>query len=261
MSTKVDVTGPEAETLYGLKKKLQQRMLELDKARLDGTMDDAEINDAIDGAYTEFNQQMRDVLGAERYAKSQQIDEAFVADNFRHQLAKANPTDAQFRELFEVETRWNRARMDVENQFQNNTFSPDYIEKLKALDAAHDREFERILGADTFNSLRKQQDPAYAQMKKYESLWGLNDEKIDHVYSAMKQYHKDVEDYQVQILALQARGENIDSEEVNKKLRLSANQTQQTLKNYLGEDSFDRLQRNRVLRWATLALPPARSQP
>lgn len=261
MSTKVEVTGSEAESLYSSKKKLQRRMLELDKARLEGTMDDAQINEAIDRAYAELNQQLRTVLGDERYAKSQQIDEAFIAENFRHQLAKANPTEAQFRELFKAEMEWNMARMEVERQFQDNTFSPEYLARLKALDAAHDLEYQRVLGVDPFNTLRKQQDPVYSQMKKYESHWGLNDDKIDYVYSTMKQYQETVTDYQVQILALQARGQAVDADTVGRYLQQKASEAQQALESYLGGESFGKLQGNRVLRWATLAPPPPGSSP
>jgi hypothetical protein len=200
---------------------------------------------------------MRTLLGDERYAKSQQVDEAFLADNFRHQLAKANPTEAQFRELFKVESDWNRARMEVEQQFQNDTFSPAYLEKLKALDAARDEEFRRVLGADAFTLLQKNQDPAYVQMKKFERLWGLDDDKIDYVYGVMKEYHDTVQSFQTEVLALNARGQSVDADAVGRKLQQSAVRAQQALQGRLGWDSFDKLQRNRVLRWATLASRPA----
>ena len=251
--TQVAVTPSEAESLYGLKKRLQQRILELDAAKLKGTMDEAELSKATDEAYSEFNQGMRTLLGDERYAKSQQMDEAFVTDYFRYQVAKANPTEAQFQELLKVEEEWKKARMEVEHQFEDNTVSPEFQEKLKALDAAHDQDYQRILGADAFNDLQKQQDPTYSQMKKYESLWGLDDSKIDYVYRTMQQYQKDTQDYQAQVLAQQAAGQNVDWETVNNKLRQSANQTQQALQDRLGYDSFNRLQRNRLLRWVGLA--------
>ena len=93
-------------------------------------------------------------------------------------------------------------------------------------------------------------------MKKYEILWGLDDKKIDYVYDAMKQYQKKVEDYQVQVLALQAQGQNVDRNAANKNLQQLAEQTQQALQDQLGQDSFNKLQRNRVLRWAALTSQP-----
>lgn len=257
MSTKVDVTASEADALYGFKKKLQQRLLELDEASLNKTMDNAAIGEATDKAYAEFNQSMKSLLGDERYAKSQQMDEAFVADNFRYQLAKANPTDAQFQELFKTEQEWNQARMQLERQYQDNLSSPEFVEKIQALNNAHDQEYQKVLGADAFNTLQKSQDPVYTQMKKYETLWGLDEDKIDYVYNTMKQYQKSMEDYQTQVFASQSQGQQVDWESVNKKLEQAVIQTQQALQSRLGQDSFNRLQRNHVLRWAGIGYQPA----
>jgi hypothetical protein len=250
MSTKVDVTAAEADALYDLKKKLQQRQLEVEQARLKGTMDDAEINDAINSAYAEFNQKMRALLGDERFAKSQQIDDAFTADSLHYQLAGANPTDAQFQELSKVEKVWNQSQMALDPS------APDYVEKLKAVNEARDQDYQRVLGDEAFNNLQKQQDSTYLAMKKYETLWGLDDSKIDYVYATMKQYQKNLENYQTQLSILQAQGQSADWVAVNNKLQQSAAQTQQSLQNYLGSDSFNKLQRNRLLRWAGLGFQP-----
>ncbi|HYG24057.1 MAG TPA: hypothetical protein VEH04_14855 [Verrucomicrobiae bacterium] len=256
MSTKVDVNQAEAGALYSSKKKLQQRLLELDKARLNGSMDDAQITEAIDTAYAEFHGTMKDVLGTERYAKSQQMDETFVKDSFRHQLAKANPTDAQFDALFKVETEWNKARMEIEEQFQGNTFSPEYGEKLRALDALRDAEFQTVLGEAAFDALRKSEDPAYVRMKKFQGAWGLDERDLDFIYDTMGDYHKGVESYQAEVLARQAKGENVDWDSVTRNLQASAEAAQRALQERLGQESFSKLQRNRVLRWASLASSP-----
>jgi hypothetical protein len=84
-------------------------------------------------------------------------------------------------------------------------------------------------------------------MKKYETYWGLDDNKIDYVYDAMKQYQKSVLDYQAQLRALQAQGQSADA--ANSNMQQLADRTRQTLQNYLGQDSFNRLQRNGVLQF------------
>ena len=257
MSTEVDVTSSEAAAIYGFKKKLQQRQNELEQARLKGTMDDAAIDDAYNKALSEYNQQLRAVLGQDRYAKSQQLDEAFAAGNLRHQLAKANPTDPQFKEIFKAEQEWNKARSELDHQFQNDMSSPDYLKKLKALNEARDQEYQRALGTDAFDTLRKEQDPSYSQMKKYETLWGLDGNKIDYAYNAMRNYEKSVDDFKTQVMSLQSGGQNVDWTAVGKKLQQLADETQQTLQNQLGQDSFNRLQRNRVFRWASLGYQPS----
>jgi hypothetical protein len=256
MSTKVDVSSSEAASIYSFKKKLQQRQHELEQARLKGTMDDAAIDDAYNKALSEYNQQLKTVLGEERYAKSQQLDEGFAAEALRHQLAKANPTDAQFQELFKAERESDKARSELDRQFQNDMSSLEYLKKLKTLNEARDKEYQRVLGTDAFDTLRKEQDPSYSQMKKYETVWGLDSDKIDYAYNAMRNYEKSVDDYKTKVMTLQSGGQNVDWDAVGKKLQQFATETQQALQSQLGQDSFDKLQRNRVFRWASLGYQP-----
>jgi hypothetical protein len=249
MSTAVEVNASEADAIYDLKKKLQQSQFDVEQATLLGTMDEADANDALKEAYSEFNQQMKAVLGDERYAKSQQTDDAFVADNLRAQLATANPSDSQFQELFQAEKEWNNSLSELDPS------SPDYAAQLKALNDARDQEYQRVLGTNVFNTLQEQQDPGYSQMKKFETLWGLDDNKIDYVYGNMKQYQNSVADYKAQVLALQAQGQSVDWDAVNQNLQQLAGETQQALQNYLGQDSFNKLMRNHVYKF-TLVQPP-----
>ena len=95
-------------------------------------------------------------------------------------------------------------------------------------------------------------------MKKYQAKWGLDDGKIDSAYSTMKNYEKGVADYQAQIRALQAQGKTVDWEAVNKDLGQFAAQAQQALLDRLGQDTFMRLQRNRVFRWAGIGYKPSK---
>lgn len=241
MSTAVDVTPSEAEGIYALKKKLQQRELELEQARVNGTMDDAELKDATERAYSEYNQQLKTLLGDSRYAVSQQTDDAFRANLLSHQLASVNPSDSQFQELFKAQQQW------IQSLSQLDPSATDYAAQYKALNDARDQTYQRVLGSNVYSAYQEQQDPSYSEMKKYADLWGLDDPKIDYVYNAMKQYQKSVQDYQAKIGALQAQGQNVEWDTVSKTLQQLANQTQQSLQNYLGQDSFAKLERNHVL--------------
>jgi hypothetical protein len=240
MSTKVDVTPAEADAIYNLKKTLEQQELALEQAKVEGTMDDADINDAESKAYSDYNQQMKAVLGDVRYAKSQQLDDAFAQGNLQYALAKegVNPSDAQFQQLYQAEQQWNKSLSALD------TSAPDYAAQYQALTAAHDQTYQQVLGSNVFNSYQEAQDPGYNQMKKYETLWGLDDDKVDYVYNTMKSYESSVRDYQSQISALQAQGQNTDA--MSQKLQQITDQTGQALENYLGQDSFNRLQRNHL---------------
>jgi hypothetical protein len=247
------LTASEADAIYDLKKKLQQRHWDMEQARVDGVMDDAEINEATDKAYAEFNQQMKALLGDERYATSQGLDDG--AANLRQDLAKVNPSGPQFQDLLQAQQQFNERRSDLDKQFQDNPSSPDYAAQLKALDDGRDQEYQRVLGTNVFDTLQKEQDIGYSKMKKYENIWGLDDNKIDYVYGTIRYYEKSVEDYQAQARALESQGQSVDWDAAKKNLQLFAQQTQQTLQSYLGPDSFTKMQRNGVFQFNPLSQP------
>ena len=249
MNTRVDVSPEEADALYALKKTLQRRNLELDEARLTGSLDEAGINEAQDRAYGEYYQQLHALLGDERYAKSQQLDDAFLADNLRHQLAAAAPNEAQIRSILQWEKGWNRAVQELDHQFRDNPADPGYQTRLAALNQARDQYQRGVLGEEAFATVQKERDPAYGQMKKYGKLWGLDDAKIDYVHDAMRAYSESVELYKTEVLTRQAEGRDVDWETVNRNLGQFADQTRQTLEQHLGAESFGKLQNNRVLRF------------
>ena len=244
MSTPVDVRPDEAESIYALKKRLQQRQFELEDAGINGKMDRAQIIAAVQKSYADYNQELKAVMGEERYAKSQQLDDDFTAGNLRYELAKVHPSESQFQQLFNADKQWNQSLAEL------SPGSPNYLETFNAVNEARDQEYERILGPDVFHNLREQEDTSYIQMKKYADLWGLDDSKIDNVYDTMNGYRKAVGDYQLQVQALQRQGQNVDWAAVNNTLQELAAQTQQTLQNSVGQESLNRLQRNGVLRWA-----------
>jgi len=132
----------------------------------------------------------------------------------------------------------NKSRLDLDPS------SPDYATQYKALNATRDQAYQQVLGADDFNTLQKQQDPGYNQMKKFATLWGLDDNKIDSMYAAIQYYQKTAQDYQAQASALQTQGQPVDWDSVNKNLQQFADQTQQAMENYVGPDVFNKMQRN-----------------
>jgi hypothetical protein len=249
---KIQLTATETDQAYNLWKKVQQRQLDLEQAKVEGTMDSADINEATDKSASDFNQQMKALLGDDRYAKSQQPDDGSAA--LQPDLAQANPSDSQFQELLKAQQQLNDQRAALDKQFQDNPSSPDYAAQLKALNDARDQEYQRVLGTNAFDTLQKQQDPGYNQMKQYETLWGLDDNKINSTYAAIQYYQKSVQDYQSQASALQAQGQQVDWDAVNKNLQQFADQTQEALQNYVGQDTFDKMQRNGVFQLGLPAL-------
>jgi hypothetical protein len=240
------LSDSEANATYELWKKLRQRGLELKQAMLKGEMDNADANDAYDTAVAEFKRQMSALLGEARYAKSQGLDDGTAAAGLRQDFARANPTDSQFQELLKAQQQWNNQRAALDTHFQDDPSSATYADQIEALNAARDQEYRRVLGTNTFNTLEKEQDPGYSQMKRYQSLWGLDDNEIDSVYGAIKYYQKNAADYQARARASEAQGQSVDWDAVNKNLQQFTDQISLALQNYLGRDRLDKMLRNGV---------------
>lgn len=243
---KVEFSPAETDAAYALWKKLRLRDLELRELKHQGKIDEAGAGEAYAKDVAEFQRRMKSLLGDERYAETQAVGPRAAAANLQQDLAKANPTDVQFQELLNTQQQYNDLRADLARQPHDDAA---YVQRLKDLDEARDEEFRRVLGANAFDALQKQQDFSYSEMKKYEQNWGLDDAKIDYVYGALKYYQKTAEDYQADARALAAEGQTVDWDAVNKNLQRFAQQTRQALQSYVGPDSFDKLQRNGILQF------------
>lgn len=239
-------TPEESDGAYALWKNLQRRELELRRSRLKAELDEVELGAAFGEAVAEFEREMKRLLGEERYAKARQIDEGA---HFRAGLAHANLNDAQFRELLETQKQWNELRFRIERQFRDDPSAAAYAEQLSVLDEARDQEYRRVLGDAVFETFEKEQHPGYALMTKHAGLWGLDAGKIDTVYGSIRYYEKTVQDYQAQARAIELQGQTVDWEGINQNLRQFADQTQQAVRNLVGQDSFERMQRNGVLQF------------
>ncbi|MCX7721469.1 MAG: hypothetical protein N2379_00190 [Verrucomicrobiae bacterium] len=250
ISGKVELTPAESDAIYGLMKKLQQRRLELEQARLKGEMDDAEINDAYEKAYAELHQQMRAILGEARYALSQGLDVDMDAARLQRELAKVPATQAQFQELLDIQRRLNDARAELDKQFEAEPGSPVYAQKLAELEDARRREYERVLGQEAFEALQKQHDGRYLKMRKYAEAWGLDDTELEHVYAAIRYYEKSVAEYIAGVRGLEAQGARVDWAEVNRNLEQFGEQMQRALEGQLGQETFLKLKRNGILPFA-----------
>jgi hypothetical protein len=76
--SRVQLSDTETNALCDLQKNLQQSLRDLERARLKGEIDEADYADALDRAQNDFDQKMKTLLGDERYAKTQGVDEGHI---------------------------------------------------------------------------------------------------------------------------------------------------------------------------------------
>ncbi len=243
---KIALTPAEIDGSYALWKELQARELELKKARVKGEMDEIGIAEEFGRLVGNFETRLKALLGEERYAQARQLHDPSAAVNLRESLATAQPNEVQFQELLRTQQAWNELRQKLDLQFKDDPASSAYAEQLSVLEEAREEEYRRVLGADAFAAVQKEQDPSYGLMRKNAGLWGLDDHKIDSVYGSIKYFEKTVQDYQAQVRARESQGQAVDWSEVSRNLQHFTDQTEQALEHYLGKDSFTKLQRNGV---------------
>lgn len=244
---RIEVSAAEADAIYALKQDLRQRQFELEKARTKGAMDDATVEDASSKLHSEFNDRMRSLLGQERFATAQGLGDDSRAANLREDLGKVEPGPDQLHALLKAQQDWSARLAELDRKFQDDKGPGAYPTALKALDQERDQEYRRILGPDVFDALQKHRDPAYSTMKQYQDLWNLDDGAIDYVYGTMKYFAKSVEAYTAQNRARAANGESVDWGAVDETLQELSSQTREALRQRLGQEAFDHLQRNNVL--------------
>ena len=248
LGSKMQLTADEANAIYDLKKKLQQRQWQLEQARQRGEMDDATISAASNKAFTEYGLGMKTAMGEARYAEAMRGDDGTSA--LKDNLAKVNASDAQFQQLLTLQRQMSDRRAALDKEFQEDPSSELYAQRIKTFEEEQQQEYRRVLGDSAFETLQKEQDGSYMKMRKFGGIWGLDDSKIDSVYGAIKYYQKSAEDYQDQAHVLEAQGQAVDWSAVDKNLQQLAEQTQQRLQKELGSERYKSMQQNGVFPFA-----------
>jgi plasmid maintenance system killer protein len=242
----IKISTSETNALYELQKQLQQQSHELDEKRQKGEIDDTDFNEKQSQLQAAFDQRVKALLGDERYAAMQGVDDG--SGELRRNLRKLNATDAQFESLLQVQHDWTERRAELDRQLQQNqSLGVAYEEKIQDIDAARDQEYQRVLGTNAFDTLQREQDERYAMMKRYAGAWGIDDGNIDYIYRTIKYYEKNVQDYRQQARQLEQSGQPVDWNAINNNLEQFSQQTEKALHDYLGDDRFSKIKRNQVL--------------
>ena len=109
----IELTGSESEQTYNLWKALQKRQLDIREAKLKGTLDDAGVSDEYAKAMGDFGDQMKSLLGSDRFAQSQQTDANSASASFKHEVANAHLSDAQFADILKAQQQLNDQRTSL----------------------------------------------------------------------------------------------------------------------------------------------------
>jgi hypothetical protein len=239
------LSSDETNSLYQLQKGLQSQIRSLEVARRKKEMDQAEFDRQRDAAQAGYQNQLKTLLGYERYANF--TGTGLNADE-RHALKSMNLTGNQMAAVEMVQCEWEENRAAVQKNLEKGEVDPATANaQIKALDEWREQGFQSTLGTETFKSYQKQQDSRYLDMKNYACQWNLTDQDIDRVYAVLDGYEAMKRECQQQLAGPQPAGDAGSQEQVNDYLQQASNQAVQDLWQYLGPDRYDVLIRNRVL--------------
>ena len=213
---KLKLSSSETDALYQLRKDRAVKDRALALALGNGEIDEADYNARQSAAQKEYDQQFALLLGDERYEALQNSEEG-IEGALRQQVKNLNSVDAQL--MVDAERKWNQRRAELERRAEQNPQQQKaYEEQLRALDAARDQEYERVLGTNNFDQLQKSQDRRYQMLQRYANTWSLSESDVDYIYSSIQHYQD--------------------------KNQHSRDQTEQALMSYLGPERFERLKKN-----------------
>lgn len=243
----LNLTAGETNSLYDLAAGLRQHLRELEKARAENQIDQATFNSEQAEAETNFQNQVRTLLGDDRYGAIHGTDPS-VGD-LRRSLRGLIVDDQQFATLLQTQQQWDAARAQLQQQFVE-TSNTNLQQQLSVLTSKRDEAFANILGTNGLALYLKQQDSRYVEMEKNAAQWDLDVSNIDSIYDAIQAYDGALMDYQRKARELEARGIKIDPEKSQQQWRDYENQMAQYVRGNLTEARYQAITRNQILPFA-----------
>lgn len=242
----VALSPAESDQIYAWRASVEAQRRALEAAHRRGEIDDASLADRAAAVAADGQAKINALLGDARLAVLNLADDG-VEVSLRQTTAQLNLPAKEFDELADLQ----RARVALQNDLDRaNASDPSSSARHLAVDAARDEAYERILGPERFDEWRKSADRRYQVMQHYASALYLSDADIANVYASLQQQEKQARDYQLQALAATERGAPANWAAVQDQIDESKRQTEAALRQSLGEERFEKLQRNHVIVFA-----------
>lgn len=242
----VQLSADESEQLYALRKELDHHRLDLDLARHDGKVKEADAAAQSEAMCAQYNQQLLKVLGRDRYAQIQSGADTGVGE-LKRNLQGISTDDSQLAGLQTALQNWNTQRSELDVKLQEGSVTADdYQKQLNALEAQRDQEYQNVLGTNGFTAFQRNQDEHYQTLQRIGPDIGFSDDDINSLYASIQEYQGSVNDYRQRAQQLQDQGQTVDWTAVQKALSDFSQQTESALRSQLG-DKFDKLKRSNVL--------------
>jgi len=244
--TGVRLSTDESDKLYEMRKNLDRKRLELDKARQQGKLTDEEASSQSAALYAQYNQDLLKFLGDDRYAQIQNGGDTGMSQ-LKQNLAGVDADDSQVSGMEAAEQSWNSQRDQLDIQLQKgDVTAEDYQKQMAALDTQRDQDYQKVLGTNGFAEFQRNQSEQYQMLKRLGPGMGFTVDDVNNLYDMLQEYQNEVRGYRDRAQQLQNQGQTVDWSAVDNVLANYAQQTESALRDQLG-DKFDKLKRSNVM--------------
>lgn len=242
----LQLSSDDSDKLYDLRKDLDRKRLAMDKARHDGKLTDEQAASQSEALYAQYNQDLLKLLGDDRFAQIQNGGDTGMSE-LKRNLAAVDANDSQVSNMQTAQQSWNSERNQLDIKLQKGEVTAeDYQQQMKTLDAQRDEQFQKALGTNGFAQFQREQSDQYQTLKRLGPDLGFNSDDVNELYSMVQDYQNEVRDYRDRAQQMQSQGQTVDWAAVDKVLANYSQQTQDALRQELG-DKFDKLKRSNVL--------------
>jgi hypothetical protein len=246
----ITLTPSESEAIYEVEKKLQRLAQDLNEAKLKDKIDQTDYETQLQAAQAEHDQQFKALLGDQRYAAMYPPSNEADVQVRKDLRDVALPNDVTLEALVDIQKQWNERRLEAQNRLQDAKVKVNNCEdELQKLNSANEAEYERILGTNSLVASVKEEDARYKEMKRHAQDWSLDSAAMDYVFGTIQYYEKATANYQSEVQALEAKGETVDLDSIKKNLSQFADQSEQSLRSYLGQSRFEQLKNNKIIQF------------
>ena len=232
-------TEEQKEPLYVVEMDWRDRLHDLEVAKRKGRLDQAAFDAAFAQAEAEYKSKLAGIIGSERvFGEPADHDPGAPV---RREFERLQLTDAQVNELAAVQKKWSDLRRAMGQSLdQTKTMDVAYDGDLQAIDRARDEEYRRILGDEAFTRWQRPVD-RYRALRNDAPAWGLDKSQVDRVYELIRSYDLAVATFEHQAQAREQSGQNVDWGAVDQSVALYTQQTEASLRAYLGNERFEKM--------------------
>ncbi|HUR60096.1 MAG TPA: hypothetical protein VM029_20400 [Opitutaceae bacterium] len=242
----LELSTAEGEAAYALRKDLVAQLRAAEAAHDRGELDESDLAERLSTLERDHQEKLKPLLGAERYAALQGRGDD-IRGELRRELRKIALEPAQFDALAEARRASDREHAEVARQEEGGAKGVDFELRRAAIDAAREREYERVLGPVAYADYQRNNDTRYQVMQRYANAWKISEAEIAGVYATIRSYENTVRGYRQQALAAEQVGQPADWVAVQRRITQYTQQTEDALRRSLGEERFEKLKRHSAL--------------